>query len=109
MNTFQIQSERLKLRNLHYWVTFGGSSGILISGVALFEWVLTLVGLSVVAIGFSVYILRSLFMLGKKGWVAAYAISIGIPVLMALLLSESETIGVAIWFFPLVMFYFYCW
>ncbi|MGD0591489.1 MAG: hypothetical protein ABSA44_11955 [Bacteroidota bacterium] len=109
MSQFQIQSERLKLRNLHYWVTFGGSSGILISSVALFQLALTLTGLSVVAAGFSVYILRTLIGLGRKGWVVAYTIIVGIPFLLALVLSQSEVLGIAIWFFPLVMFYFYCW
>lgn len=109
MNQFQIQSERLKLRNLHYWLTFGGISGILISIVALFQLVLTLIGLSLTATGFSVYILRTLIGLGKKGWVLTYAIIIGIPFLLALILSQSEIIGIAIWFFPLIMFYFYCW
>ncbi|MGA3287291.1 MAG: hypothetical protein ABSD46_07690 [Bacteroidota bacterium] len=109
MNQFQVQRERYKLRSLHYWLTFGGMSGILISSVALFQLALTLTGLSLMAAGFSVYILRSLIVLGKKGWVAAYAIIIGIPFLLAFILSESEILGIAIWFFPLVMFYFYCW
>jgi hypothetical protein len=109
MNQFQIQSERLKLRSLHYWLTFGGTSFILISSVALFELTITLTGLCLTAVGFSVYIIRSLIGLGKKGWVVAYTFLIGIPILLALILSESEIMGIAIWFFPLVMFYFYCW
>jgi hypothetical protein len=109
MNQFQIQSERIKLRSLHYWLGFSGMSGILIFSVILFQLAIALTALSLVAAGFSVYILRSLIELGKKGWVIAYAIVIGIPIFLALILSESDIIGIAIWFFPLVMFYIYCW
>ena len=109
MNQFQIENERLTLRNLHYWVTLGGSSFIFLPGVRFFDFGLLLMGMGLIAVGFSVYILWSLFGLGKKGWIIAYAIIIGFSLLLALVLSDSEIIGTAIWLLPLVMFYFYCW
>ena len=109
MDQFQIQSERFKLNNLHYWITYSGLSCALIAIVALFSLDITLIGMIIVAVGFSVYIIQSLIRLEKKGWVIGYAIFIGIPSILALILSQSEIIGLSIWFFPLVMFYIYCW
>lgn len=109
MYEFQIQSERLKLRNLHHWVTLGGMSFILLPGAAMFQLASLLIGMSVIMLGFSIYILRALHGLGKQGWITGYAILIGIPFLLALILSGTEILGAVIWLFPLAMFYFYCW
>jgi hypothetical protein len=109
MGQFQIERERLQLRNLHYWVTLGGLSFIFLPAVRIFSLEFLFIGIILIAAGFSVYILLSLLRLGKKGWIIAYAIIIGFSCLLALILSKSEIIGAGIWLLPLVMFYFYCW
>jgi hypothetical protein len=104
-----MESERLKLRSLRHWLGLSGMSGVLIISAAVVQLANALIALCLIAIGFSFYILRSLIELKRKGWAIAYGITIGIPFVIALVLSGSETVGVAIWFFPLAMFYAYCW
>ncbi len=109
MAQFKIERERLQLRNLHYWVTLGGMSFIFLPAVRIFSFELIVTGMILITAGFSVYILLSLYRLGRKGWILAYAIIIGFSILLAFILSDSEIIGAAIWLLPLALFYFYCW
>ena len=109
MNRYQIENERLQLRNLHHWVTLGGMSFIFLPGIRFFSFELIVAGIVLITAGFSVYILLSLYRLGRKGWITAYAIIIGFSFLLALILSDSEIVGAAIWLLPLALFYFYCW
>jgi hypothetical protein len=109
MNEFQIQRERDKLRNLHYWLTFSGMGGILICSVIFFPIGIVLPSLFLIAIGFSVYIIRSLNELEKKGWIVTYVIMIGIPSLLAAMSDGSGIMASAVWIIPLFIFYLYNW
>lgn len=109
MNRFQIMREREQLRNLHYWLTRAPMSGVLVFGAFVLEMVIVIVGLCLLALGFSVYILRTLVRLGKKGWVITYAVMIGMPFLVCLIPDETGLAVNALWFIPLALFYFYCW
>jgi hypothetical protein len=108
MNQFQINREREQLKNLHYWATRAPMSGILIFGVAFFNLAIIITSLCIFSIGISVYIIRSLYHLGKNGWIAAYMVLIGIPFIVCLIPDESGMAVSALLFVPLVLFYFYC-
>jgi hypothetical protein len=84
-------------------------SGALILTVAFFPMMAVILALCLFALGFSVYILRTLIQLGKKGWVITYAVMIGIPFLVCLIPDETGLAVSALWFVPLILFYFYCW
>jgi hypothetical protein len=109
MNQFQILRERQQLKNLQYWVTRAPMSGILLLGGAFFQMGIALVAVCLIALGFSVYIIRALIQLEKKGWVITYAILIGIPFLVCLIPDETGLAVNALLFIPLALFYFYCW
>jgi hypothetical protein len=109
MNLFLIHRERETLRDLHSWLTRASMSGVLIVAIVVFPMEIVIMSLCLFALGFSVYILRTLIQLGKKGWVLTYFILIGIPFLVCLIPDESGLAINALWFIPLVLFYFYCW
>ena len=109
MNTYQMVRERVRLQNLQYWLTFAGASSILVLSLAIFQMGVVLPVLCLTAAGFSVYILRALIAAGKKGWVTAFGILVGGPFLLCLIPDESGIVVSALWFIPLVTFYFYCW
>jgi hypothetical protein len=70
---------------------------------------IALVAVCLIALGFSVYIIRALIHLEKKGWVITYSILMGIPFLFCLIPDESGLAVNALLFIPLALFYFYCW
>jgi hypothetical protein len=109
MNQFQIQRERVQLKSLHYWTTRAAMSGGLLFSIVAFPMTIVLPALWLIAIGFSVYILRALYLLKKNGWIITYAILIGIPFLVCLVPDESGLAMNALWFIPLALFFFYCW
>ncbi len=113
LNQFQINRERAQLQDLRAWATRAPISGLLIFGPVFFgKTVLTTLVLTILclsAIGFSIYLLRSLIQLGKKGWVIAYAVVIGVPFLVLLMPDEADMAIYTLWFIPLVLFYVYCW
>jgi hypothetical protein len=109
MNQFEISNEHYKLEQLHYWLTYGIYSGVILFTAIFFPLVFALPVIGLVILGFSAYIIKSLVQLGRKGWIVGYAILISFPLLLAILLSDSEIIGSAVWFMPLCAFYFYCW
>ena len=109
MNQFQMAKEREQLKRLYYWLTRAAMSGALLFSIAAFPMTVVLTCLCLLAIGFSVFILRTLNQLKKKGWMITFAVLIGIPFLVCLVPDESGLAVNALWFIPLVLFYFYCW
>lgn len=109
MNQFLIMRERVQLKNLHHWLTLAPMSGILVFGAFIMEMAIIIVGLCLLAVGFSVYIIWNLVKLRKKGWIITYAVMIGMPFLVCLIPDETGLAVNALWFIPLALFYFYCW
>jgi hypothetical protein len=108
MNQFQIMRERERLKNLQYWLTRAPMSGVLLFGGAFFQMGIALMAVCLIALGFSIYILRTLIQLGKKGWVVTYVLLIGVPFFVCLIPDESGLAVNALLFIPLALFFFYC-
>jgi hypothetical protein len=83
--------------------------GILMCSVIFFPMGIVLPALFLIAIGFSVYIIRSLNELRKKGWIVIYVIVIGIPSLLVAMSDGSGIMASAMWLIPLFIFYLYSW
>jgi hypothetical protein len=109
MDKFQIANEHYKLERFHYGLTLVLFSGLLIFTAVILPLVISLPIISLVVLGLSAYVIWSLIQLEKKGWIIGYVVVMGVPVLFAIFLSSSEIVGNAVWFFPLCVFYFYCW
>jgi hypothetical protein len=109
MDKIQIANEHYKLERFHYGLTYVLLSGLLLFTAILLPLVISLPIISLVVLGFSVYVIRTLIQLDKKGWIIGYAVVIGLSSLFTLFISSSEIVGNYVWFFPLSIFYLYCW
>jgi hypothetical protein len=108
MDKFQLANEHYKLERFYSWLTYGLYSSVLLLIAIFLPLIVSLPIISIVVIGFSVYIIRTLIQFEKKPWIILYAIIIGIPLLLAVFFSNSEIVGNVVWFFPISMFFLYC-
>ncbi len=98
-----------EIDRLYYWLNYHRLT-IFIYGATFYlpnEVVLAI--LIVLALIFAPYMLSVLYKNGKRGWLLAFAIIVGIPIGIAFIHSGNHSFDVALHFFPLLMFYIYCY
>ncbi len=108
-NPFLVNRERQQLKDLRAWATRAPLSALFIFAGMFYDLLTFLIAVLLFAVGLSVYILRTLLRLGKKGWVITYAVMIGTPFLLFLVPDDAGLAVNALLFIPLVLFYAYCW
>ncbi len=98
-----------QIERLYYWLNYHrltifiyGATFFLPSGVVL--GILIILALIVAP-----YTLSVLYKNGKRGWLLAFGIIVGIPAGAAFIHTGNHSFDVALHFFPLLMFYFYCY
>jgi hypothetical protein len=109
MDKFQMANEHFKLERFHQLLTYGLYTAFLFITPLILPVIVSLILMSLAIIGFSIYLIKTLLHLEKRGWITGFAIVMGVPILLTAFLSTSEIVGAGIWFFPLCVFYFYCW
>ena len=100
-------SDLPRLQRLHHWLTLEGWAGV--SGAAAF-WLpygLVAAGLGIAAVAFTPYLVVTLWRLGRRGWLAAFAGVVGGAVAVAGAWSGAWAGVVGL--LPLLVFYGYTW
>lgn len=97
-----------QLRRLYHWLSYNRYTIFLYGGGIYLPWALILLALIVLAAVFAPYLLYVLYKNGNHGWLAAFAIMVGIPVVLAFLSTGNAILDTCLHFLPLLAFYFYC-
>jgi len=108
MNQSGIAADRNALEQFHYWLKNGLYTGLMIFTLIFLPLIVVLLITGLAVIVLSVYMIRTLVLMGKKGWIIGFAVSMIFPLLMALVLSESQIAANAGWFIPICMCYLFC-
>jgi hypothetical protein len=58
---------------------------------------------------FAPYMLFVLHSNGKRGWLVTFAVMVGVPLPFAFLETGNVVLDTCLHFFPLLMFYLYCY
>lgn len=99
-----------RLRELHRWLTYEGLSAFV---MILAYFPLTFGLLTVVLVGaailFTPYMLWRLHQCGRHGWIVGFAVTVGIPLMIVLLVGAGSLAGPLLSLIPLAFFYAYTW
>jgi hypothetical protein len=111
LNVKDIENQRIKLilKRLYHTLTYEGSTVVILAGYKFIGYGLLLTILSVTAILYSPYLIKTLFELKKWRWIIAFVFMIVLPVILLLLNSTSTIHNMAYGSISLFMFYFFCW
>jgi hypothetical protein len=101
--------EERQLSQLKRWLTGGGST-VAVAGLALFApYGIVFMILTWGAILFAPFLVWRLVQLKRFGWVAAFVIFVGAPLLYGVLTRHDGVTAFILSVFPLLAFYGYTW
>lgn len=99
-----------QIRRLYYWLSYHRYTGFLYGGLLYVPYKVILFILVALAVVFAPYMLYVLYSNGRRGWLAAFAVVVGIPAVLAFVIPASGLVAAAVLhLFPLLTFYFYCY
>lgn len=104
-----IYEDETHLRELHRWLTIGGSSGVLSGGAFFVPYGPIVMLLVAAAILFTPYLLWRLAQVRRYGWIVGFVLTVGLPALIGLYVTLSGLAGFFVAILPLVAFYAYTW
>lgn len=103
------QRQKIIMRKLHHTLTYAGSSAVLYVGYPIIGYFIVSIILTVTAIIYTPYLIKKLIELKKWKWVIALGITVVVPLILVLIISNKSTVMTISSFIPLLMFYVFCW
>jgi len=97
------------MRKLHHTLTYAGSSAVLYVGYPIIGYFIVSIILTVTAIIYTPYLIKTLIKLKKWKWIITFAIMFVVPLILVLIISNKSTFMTIFSFIPLLMFYVFCW
>ncbi len=97
------------LRRLHYWLSYNRYTILLYGGGIFVPLLPIMLLLIVLAVLFAPYLLYVLYRNGKRGWILAFAIMVGIPTALAFVSTGNIVLDTGLHLLPLLTFYLYCY
>ena len=110
--TYQSELLEKRYRQLQYWLTLDQQTDFFFfpnSGSARYASILFMPVMMTLAIVFTPYILWVLATGKKYGWLVAYFMMIGLPIVLTIGFVGGSLFVPLIIALPLLMFYAYCW
>ncbi len=101
--------EESRLRELHRWLTYEGLSAMLTTLMFFDPAGIVFVLLIGAAIIFTPYMLLRLYQTGHYGWMIGFAVTVGIPSLLLLIIRPDGVAAFALSMLTLATFYLYTW
>lgn len=111
LNVKDIENQRTKLilNRLYHTLTYEGSTVVILAGYKFVSYGIIISILSITAILYSPYLIKTLIELKKWKWIIAFVIMIISPVILLLLNSNSTILKMIYGSISLFMFYLFCW
>ena len=103
------QRQKLIMRRLHHTLTYAGSSVVLYVGYPIIGYFIVSIILTVTAIIYTPYLIKTLIALKKWKWVIAFGIMVVVPTILVYVISYKSIFKTVFSFIPLLMFYIFCW
>ncbi len=97
-----------QLQRLHYFLSYNRYTIFTYGGFFFIPFVPLYMLLVVLAIAFGPYVIFVLYRNGKRGWLLAFGLVVGIPTVLAFIPVHDIVAQTALHFLPLLTFYSYC-
>jgi len=102
------KQERM-LKRLNHTLTYENATIIMFAGYGMVGLMIILVVLSVIAMAYSIYLIKTLYTLNKTKWLIAFFIMVITPLILKLILPNSIILSTILPSISLLMFYIFCW
>ena len=103
------QRQKLIMRRLHHTLTYAGSSVVLYVGYPIIGYFIVSIILTVTAIIYTPYLIRTLIELKKWKWIITFGIMVVVPAILIYMITYKSIYRSVFSFIPLLMFYIFCW
>jgi len=103
------QRQKLIMTRLHHTLTYAGSSVVLYVGYPIIGYFIVSIILTVTAIIYTPYLIRTLIALKKWKWVITFGIMVVVPAILIYMITYKSIYRSVFSFIPLLMFYIFCW
>ena len=103
------QRQKLIMRRLHHTLTYAGSSVVLYVGYPIIGYFIVSIILTVTAIIYTPYLIKTLIELKKWKWIITFVIMVVVPMILVYVISYKSIFKTVFSFIPLLMFYIFCW
>ena len=97
------------MRRLYRTLTYEGSTIVLIAGYRYIGYGILLMILTVTALLYTPYLIKSLINLKKLNWIISFSIMIIVPVILMLFYFQNHLMKMIFFSIALLMFYLFCW
>lgn len=108
-NSAKNERQKLIMRKLHHTLTYAGSSVVLYVGYPIIGYFIVSIILTVTAIVYTPYLIKTLIELKKWKWIIAFGIMVVVPTILVYVISYKSIFKTVFSFIPLLMFYVFCW
>ena len=102
------RQERI-LKRLNHTLTYENATIIAFAAFGMVGYAILLMILSFIAIGYSTYLVKTLYTLNKTKWLIAFFIMVFSPLILKLILSKTIVLDIILPTISLFMFYLFCW
>ena len=103
------QRQKLIMRRLHHTLTYAGSSVVLYVGYPIIGYFIVSIILTVTAIIYTPYLIKTLIELKKWKWIITFGIMVVVPAILIYMITYKSIYRSVFSFIPLLMFYIFCW
>jgi len=103
------QRQKLIMRRLHHTLTYAGSSAVLYVGYPIIGYFIVSIILTVTAIIYTPYLIKTLIELKKWKWIITFGIMVVVPAILIYMITYKSIYRSVFSFIPLLMFYIFCW
>jgi len=103
------QRQKLIMRRLHHTLTYAGSSVVLYVGYPIIGYFIVSIILTITAIIYTPYLIKTLIELKKWKWIVTFGIMVVVPMILVYVISYKSIFKTILSFIPLLMFYIFCW
>ncbi|MCD6329302.1 MAG: hypothetical protein J7M10_02940 [Candidatus Cloacimonetes bacterium] len=94
---------------LHHTLTYAGSSVVLYVGYPIIGYFIVSIILTVTAIIYTPYLIKTLIELKKWKWIITFGIMVVVPAILIYMITYKSIYRSVFSFIPLLMFYIFCW
>ena len=103
------ERQKLIMRRLHHTLTYAGSSVVLYVGYPIIGYFIVSIILTVTAIVYTPYLIKTLIELKKWKWIIAFGIMVVVPAILIYMITYKSIYRSVFSFIPLLMYYVFCW
>ena len=109
ISPIKTQRKKLIMKRLYRSLTYEGSIVVLIAGYRYIGYRILLMILTVTALLYTPYLIKSLINLKKLNWIISFCIMIIVPVILMLFYFQNHLMKMIFFNIALLMFYLFCW